>query len=111
MMNSTELGLRDEDLRSIVKIIAASKPVDAALVFGSRAKGTYRTGSDIDIALTGKSLCHDDIVELSCLLNEESILPYRFDIVDYQALANPALRDHIDRVGKLIFRRRSKASY
>lgn len=73
-MTSTELGLRDEELRSIVEIIAASESVESALVFGSRAKGTYRTGSDIDIALTGNSLSHDDIVELSLSLNEESIL-------------------------------------
>jgi predicted nucleotidyltransferase len=109
-MTSSELGLRDGELRSIIEIIAARPPVDTALIFGSRAKGTWRTGSDVDIALSGHGLCHDDLVELSCLLNEESILPYRFDLVDYRALQNQALREHIDRVGKVIFTRHAKAS-
>lgn len=70
-MTGLELGLRDEELHSIIEIIAASTSVDTALIFGSRAKGTWRAGSDVDIALRGQRLCHDDLVELSCVLNAE----------------------------------------
>ncbi len=104
-MTSAELGLREDEYRTIVALIAASEPVENAVVFGSRAKGTWRPGSDVDIALSGTALCHDDIVALSYTLNEETFLPWHFDLVDYRSIQNPVLKEHIDRVGKPLFMR------
>jgi hypothetical protein len=36
-------------------------------------------------------------------LNEHSNLPYKFDIVHYEKIQTPELKDHIDRVGKRLF--------
>lgn len=97
-------GLRTEDLELLRSVLARFPAVTSVKLFGSRAKGTHRNGSDVDLALFGdrSALGHDLLLEISEVLNEETPLPYRFDLVDYAALENEALRDHIDRVGILI---------
>ena len=68
--------------------------VQRAVVFGSRAKGNWRDNSDIDIAVfSDVSLPR----LLACL--DELPMPYKFDVVDYKAISNEPLREHIDRVG------------
>ena len=71
-------------------------------LFGSRAKGTYKAGSDIDIAIKGSNIDHKLVMALSTRLNEETTMPYFFDIVHYDGITDPELRAHIDRVGKQI---------
>ena len=85
--------------------VSARDSVESAVVFGSRAKGNYRSGSDVDIALNGPAIRHEDVIEVGYFLNEETLLPYQFDIVAYATIDNEALRDHIDRVGREISRR------
>ena len=53
------------------------------ILFGSRAKGNYKVGSDVDLALKGESVTHSTVFQLADLLNETYPLPYFFDILDY----------------------------
>ena len=99
------MGLLETELAEIVAVISARKMVESAVIFGSRAKGNYRAGSDVDICLKGRGVHHEDVLEIGYSLNEEKMLPYQFDIVDYNTIDNEALRDHIDRVGREIFGR------
>ena len=99
----SDLGLRESDLKIILDLLQSEKAVEQAIVFGSRAKGNYRNGSDVDIALKGKNLDFRIVSHLSYLLNEETPLPYRFDLLNYQTLNNDALKEHIDRVVKEIY--------
>jgi predicted nucleotidyltransferase len=97
-------GLTPSDLAVIQQTIAQFSEVKKAFIFGSRAKGTYERGSDVDIALMGNNL--EKIVRsIHYQLEEETRLPYFFDVVDYSTLTNVDLKAHIDRVGKLIFER------
>jgi len=97
-------GLRPEDINYIQSIIGKFSEVEKAVIFGSRAKGNYKKGSDVDIALYGNDL--DQISsKIHDLLEEETLMPYFFDIIDYASLSNAALKEHIDRVGKVIFER------
>ena len=98
-------GLKSQDLGEIIKIIQQVKAVDVAIIFGSRAKGHYKKGSDVDIAIKGKEITRENIASLSDLLNEESALPYYFDIVHYDEIAEQELIQHIDRVGQSIYLR------
>ncbi|MEI7481698.1 MAG: nucleotidyltransferase domain-containing protein [Elusimicrobiota bacterium] len=70
-------------------------------LFGSRATGTARSFSDIDIALDagGNPVPRNLLVRLSCAL-EESHIPFRVDIVDIHSV-NPAVRENIIREGQL----------
>ncbi|BCS96912.1 hypothetical protein DSLASN_25440 [Desulfoluna limicola] len=49
----------------------------------------------------------EQVLELKDLLEEETLIPYFFDILHYNTLQNPALKSHIDRVGKPIYQRAS----
>ena len=102
-MNRNSYGLLESELAEIVRIIAARASVRKACIFGSRAKGNHRPGSDVDIALMGEAVRHSDVLEIGYELNEDGCLPYQFDILDYNTLDNDALREHIDRVGKTIY--------
>lgn len=90
-------GLKEETIKAINDVFAQYPQIKKAVVFGSRAKGNYRDGSDIDICLFGD-------IELSLLHRiEESLdelyLPYTVDLVVYDRIQNQDLREHIDRVG------------
>jgi predicted nucleotidyltransferase len=98
-------GLSEEDNRDVEARLKAVPEVDRAWVFGSRAKGTYRRGSDVDLAVAGPSLTFEAVTQLRYTLNEESLLPYHFDVVDRRTLASAELQDHIDRVGILVYQR------
>jgi predicted nucleotidyltransferase len=90
-------GLSQADIDAIKTAISSCPKVDQGLLFGSRAKGTYRNGSDVDLALKGRELSFRDISRISELLNEETSMPYRFDVLDYDRISEAKLKNHIDR--------------
>ena len=75
--------------------------VQEAVLFGSRAKGNYRQGSDIDIAVKGT--VSKDVLSALLVAFDETVLPYFVDIVVYDHIKNIALKEHIDRVGICIY--------
>ncbi|GAB2474490.1 nucleotidyltransferase domain-containing protein [Algoriphagus taiwanensis] len=101
-----EFGLLESDMISIREELRKNKSVERAFLFGSRAKGNFRSGSDVDLALKGKSLDFETIRQISYFLNEETIMPYKFDVVNYHSIQEPELVLHIDRVGVKIFNRK-----
>ncbi len=96
-------GLRPETCAIIVKEISSFKEIRQAVIFGSRAMGNYKKGSDIDIAIKGHGITEDIVVRLSARLNQESPIPYFVDVVHYEGITSRALVDHIDRVGKVLW--------
>jgi predicted nucleotidyltransferase len=78
--------------------------VERAYIFGSRAKGNFKNGSDVDLALKGDKLDFDTLSKISYFLNEETNMPYKFDVLNYHAVKEPDLLIHIDRVGIEVFR-------
>lgn len=94
-------GLSKRHMQALLAGMMRYPQIQKAYLFGSRAKGCQRRGSDIDIALVGESLERVATL-LSGYLNNEAPLPYRSDVVDYRAVGQ-SLRDHIDRVGILIY--------
>ena len=96
-------GLSEQDLSTIRLVLSRNPRIHCALLFGSRAKGTFRRGSDVDLALVGDGLSREDILETSLALNEETPLPYRFDVVDRDRLESRELVEHIDRVGQKLY--------
>ncbi|MUV37580.1 hypothetical protein JNUCC1_01386 [Lentibacillus sp. JNUCC-1] len=95
-------GLIERDFYYIHKAIDAFPEIEKAVLFGSRALGNYKRGSDVDIALLGKSVSPHTVAMISDYLNEEYPLPYMFDIVHYEALSNAQLKEHIDKYGKIL---------
>ena len=95
-------GISDTQLTEIKNIIFKNKNVDEAIVFGSRAIGNHKPGSDIDNALKGISITSMDAADIQFEL-EETYLPYFFDVIAFTKIDNSDLIDHINRVGKKIF--------
>ena len=96
-------GLKEQDLAIILTAIKNYTEIEKVQIFGSRAKGNYSNGSDVDLAIYGITINIDVVASLSYKLNEMSSLPYYFDIVHYESISTPELVEHIDRVGKSIY--------
>lgn len=99
---NTGLSLADQKL--ISNTFEQYPEVQQAKLFGSRAKGNYKQGSDIDIALYLSSTLTDDkkrslLLQLHERLEETLPLPYFFDLVDFSTISNAQLIEHIERVG------------
>lgn len=99
-----KFGLTQKDIKVIREVFQKFPEVEGAVIFGSRAMGNYKRGSDVDLAITGKqgSKIADKI---RGILNEETTLPYLFDIVFYESLESQELKEHIDREGKIFYER------
>jgi predicted nucleotidyltransferase len=81
--------------------------VEVARLYGSRAKGNYRPGSDIDLTLLGSGLTSGDLLKIE--IEVEALgLPYQVDLSLYDQIEDPALRDHIERIGLIFFEARPR---
>ena len=100
-------GLNNETIEKICSVFAEFPAVEKAVLYGSRAKGNYKTGSDIDLTLFGANLTEDlrgDIAEAL----DDLLLPYTIDLSIFEELNHAKLREHIERVG-VVFYERAKA--
>ncbi len=103
-INKSPYDLSPEQIKTILQILRQSKHVQSAIIFGSRAKGTNKPASDIDLAIKGAEIGKDDIAALWTAF-EESLLPFFVDVISYESIRNPDLKDHIDRIGIQIYQR------
>jgi uncharacterized protein len=100
-MNTANFGLTDEDMETILAIFSKYPQIEKAVIYGSRARGNYKRGSDVDIALTGD--LEEVLWQISAELNEETLMPYKFDIKHLDKHMNIELNEEIKKYGKLIF--------
>lgn len=98
-----KLGLSRFDMDYIISALSKFNEIERAVIFGSRAKGNYKEGSDIDIAIYGDNITFDTLSSLHSILEDQGPLPYLFDIVDYTHLDHKELKEHIDRAGVAIY--------
>ncbi len=94
-----EFGLSERALHLLRDLFACQPGLRRAIVYGSRAKGNYRPGSDIDIALDAPELGFDAYQRL-CAAVDDLNLPWEVDLSLISLIDNPHLRGHIARVGK-----------
>jgi uncharacterized protein len=97
-------GLEKETLEKIIGIFAQYGAVQEAIIYGSRAKGNHKPGSDIDLTLKGGDLNLKILNQISLDL-DELLLPYTFDLSIYHHIQQTDLIDHILRVGEVFYRR------
>jgi len=95
-------GLRNSVLDNITNVFSKCPNIEKVILYGSRAKGNYKNGSDIDLALIGEKLnIHDlNVVYLEL---DNLYLPYSFDISIFEKLENKGLIDHINKIGKIVY--------
>ncbi len=97
-------GLPEQTVFIIRAILAQYPQVDRAIIYGSRAKGTYRSGSDIDLTLVGARLSYDDLLHIMGELYESAI-PHTVDLSIFDYIDDFAVRDHIERRGQVFYQR------
>jgi predicted nucleotidyltransferase len=95
-------GISDEVFSEIIQIFKEHEHIEKAILFGSRAKGTYKPGSDIDIALNGQELNLKDVLSMQNRLDDLD-QPYFFDLVILNSITEDGLKQHIERVGVEIY--------
>jgi len=100
-----KFGISDQSFEIFLNTISDCKDIDYAVIFGSRAIGNFKRGSDIDIAIYGEKLQRDTVINLSAKLNEGTPIPYYIDVVDPRYLENQDLIDHINRVGIVFYKK------
>lgn len=96
-------GLSDKELSTLREVFTKFDTIEEVILFGSRAKGSYKKASDVDLAIKGKNIDLDTLAKLTYILEEETNLPYFFDIVIYDKITNDALKKAIDEGGKKLY--------
>ncbi|MPQ43209.1 nucleotidyltransferase family protein [Clostridium tarantellae] len=96
-------GLLERDIHYINKALSKFNEIEKVILFGSRAIGNYKSGSDIDIALIGTKVTEKTLIKLEDYLNEIYPIPYFFDILIYKNIQNKNLKNHIDEKGKVLY--------
>ena len=93
-------GLSPQIFDKIQNVLAQYPEIEQAIIYGSRARGDQRTGSDIDLTLKGKNLTEALRKQIFVQLDALNT-PYLFDLSLFDQLNNPALIENIQREGKV----------
>lgn len=95
-------GLKENVIVQINSVFAKYPQVEKVILYGSRAKGCHKNGSDIDLTIKGKILDLSIVNKISNDL-DDLLLPYTFDISIFRQISNLELVKHINRVGKTFY--------
>ncbi|MFH1652676.1 MAG: nucleotidyltransferase domain-containing protein [Pseudomonadota bacterium] len=91
-------GISDVNWQKIIGIISQYKNIEAVILYGSRAKGNFQDGSDIDLAFKGRDIFSEQLTRIS-MDYEDLFLPWKLSLTVYSDIVNTELTSHIDRVG------------
>ena len=97
-----KFGLSDTVIQELQDVFRRYANIEKVLIFGSRSKGDYRAGSDIDLAVIGKDIDYRLMLNLQCDIEDLELL-YSIDLLDYQKKKGTPIGDHIDRVGQVFY--------
>ena len=95
-------GLSNKQIEQIKDILQQYKEIDKAILFGSRAMGNYKKSSDVDIAIMGEKADFSLAAKIKSHFEEDTYLPYFFDILSYNTIQSEELKEHIRIYGKTI---------
>ncbi len=97
-----DIGLDSNAIEKIRAEFRKFPQIERAILYGSRAMGTAKLGSDVDISLVGQALNQDIVWQVSQAL-DDTLLPYMFDLSLFESLDNAELKAHIARVGIVFY--------
>lgn len=95
-------GLSDTVIKELQGVFRRHANIKKVLIFGSRSKGNYRSGSDIDLAVIGDHIDHHLLLSVLCEIEDLELL-YSVDLIDYEKKVGTPIGDHIDRVGQVFY--------
>ena len=105
-----EFGLKEHVIQKIQSVLENFPEIEEAVLYGSRAKGNYKNGSDIDLTLKGKNLNLLILGKIDEQL-DDLLLPYTFNLSIYHQISNAEFLNHINRVGKIFFSNKTENTF
>ncbi|MDF1589164.1 MAG: nucleotidyltransferase domain-containing protein [Gammaproteobacteria bacterium] len=97
-------GLPDATVVSMQRVFERFPQVEKVIIYGSRAKGNFRLGSDIDLTLLGRQL--NGLVLSHILVDLDDLnMPYMLDVSLFDQIGSDDLVSHIERVGKVFYQK------
>ena len=97
-----KFGLSDTVIKELQDVFRRHANIEKVLIFGSRSKGNYRAGSDIDLAVVGQGIDYSQLLAIQCEIDDLELL-YSIDLLDYQKEKGTPIGDHIDRVAQIFY--------
>lgn len=104
MTGESRFGLPLHAVEKLCAVFRDCPQVERVILYGSRAKGNYRVGSDIDLTVEGEGLSLAQLLAMESQI-DELLLPWMVDLSLKDRIDNPALLDHIARVGLPFYER------
>jgi predicted nucleotidyltransferase len=92
-------GLDQKTVHAIKSVFAQYPQIEKTMLYGSRAKGNFKPGSDIDLTLIAPTLTLSELLKIETEI-DDLLLPYKVDLSLFHKIENNDLLDHIQRVGK-----------
>lgn len=96
-------GLEADDMKAIQSILAAHPEVKSAVLYGSRATGHFKPGSDVDLVLTGTNLTDQIVLDIRTEFRDSNV-PYMFDVIAEHEIKDENLKREIDATGNIFYR-------
>lgn len=100
-------GISEKSFKKILDALTKFPEIKKAIIFGSRAIGNAKPGSDIDIALEGEKITDEIVRDIKVVLNEKVNIPYFVDVINLNTIKNDELEEHIHNFGKILFLNKS----
>jgi predicted nucleotidyltransferase len=97
-------GLKDKDIQIINNVFSKFDSVDKVVIYGSRAKGNFKPGSDIDLIMEGQNLNLNLLNKISTMLHDLPI-PYLVDLSIKNKIDKKELLEHVERVGEIFYKK------
>jgi len=92
-------GLPQSAVEKICAVLSHYSQVEKAILYGSRAKGNFKNGSDIDLTLRGGADLSLNVIYKILDDLDELLLPYTIDLSIFNDIGDPDVIEHIQRVG------------
>lgn len=95
-------GIKDEYWKKLETVFVSHKNIEKVILYGSRAKGTNRMYSDVDIVLVGEKINNREYTNIIQEI-DDLLLPFIFDISVYYTLKDSNLIDSINKTGVIVY--------
>lgn len=102
MSVANPFGLPPATLDKLISVFVLHPAIESVLIYGSRAKGNYRPGSDIDLTIKCAAIPFAEFMQIEDQI-DDLMLPYSVDLSQYRQIENADLVAHIDRVGVAVY--------
>lgn len=103
MTTESRFGLSENTIGRLVSVFKKHPQIQTVIIYGSRAKGNYRPGSDIDLTIVAPKFSISDRLRIEQEI-DDLLLPYKVDLSLIHEIENPDLIDHIQRVGVNLYK-------